>query len=112
MQTGYAMKPTYAMLQANYPRKPAVDTAALYASIGHPELMADMHFQNTCAVRVSMALVSAGVHIAPGNLTANAGRLKGRRLEAGQARLSHFLLKQWGEPEKFDSGYHGFRGIA
>lgn len=116
-------KPIYAVLVASYPRKPAhgasgLDTAALYESIGHPEYAHNMYMENTCAVRVSLALLGAGVEITPGHMTVKAGKFAGRRIEQGQARLSEFLRKRLGEPERFASGYQAStrigqrRGIA
>jgi hypothetical protein len=65
-------------------QKKVIDTAHLYESIGHPELSHDMHWANTCAVRVSIALVGAGVTISPGHMTVKAGKHMGHRLEQGQ----------------------------
>jgi hypothetical protein len=103
-------RPLYAVLAANYPRKPhdgvrGMDTAALYESIGHPEYAQNMYMANTCAVRVSLALVAAGVPITPGHMTVKAGKYAGRRIEQGQMNLSKFLLRHLGEPERFASGY-------
>ena len=92
---------SYDALQANYPRKPEISGDALYESIGHPEYAHNAYMENTCAVRVSMALVGAGVRIAPGHMNIKAGKFKGKRLEQGQARLSEFLARIWGIPEKY-----------
>jgi hypothetical protein len=35
-----------------------MDVAALYRSIGHPEYADNMYMQNTCAVRISLALLN------------------------------------------------------
>ena len=91
---------SYDALQANYPRKPEISGDALYESIGHPEYAHNAYMENTCAVRVSMALVGAGVRIAPGHMNIKAGKFKGKRLEQGQARLSELLARIWGVPER------------
>jgi hypothetical protein len=97
-------RPLYAVLRAAFPLKSKVSTAQLYESIGHPEYGPDTRMQNTCAVRLSVALAGAGIAIHPGNITVLAGSRKGWRLESGQARLSNFLLRRWGDPERYRSG--------
>jgi hypothetical protein len=109
---GAAMsRPLYAVLAAGYPRKPAIDTAALYNSIGHPEYANAYEMQNTCAVRISLALLAAGIQPAPGHMTIKAGRFAGRRLEQSQQRLSAFLKQRLGEPEIYKSGYEAWSKI-
>jgi hypothetical protein len=97
-------RPLFSVVRTAFPRKDVVTPAALFGSIGHPEYATDFRMANTCGVRMSVALVAAGVPIQPGNITALAGRYKGRRLESGQARLSHVLLRLWGEPERYANG--------
>lgn len=61
-------RPAYAVLAAHYPRKPrmptdgGIDAPTLYRNIGHPEYADNVLMQNTCAVRVSLALLGAGIH--------------------------------------------------
>lgn len=98
------IRPPYAALRAGFPQKNQVPMPALYASIGHPEYATDGRMINTCAVRLSVALVGCGVPIRPGNITVLAGKHVGARLESGQARLSNCLTRLWGAPERFDSG--------
>jgi hypothetical protein len=97
-------RPLFAVVSAAFPRKDKVSRQMLYQSIGHPENVEDGRMFNTCAVRMSVALVAAGVVIQPGNITVLAGIYAGRRLESGQARLSKVLLRRWGSPEEYDSG--------
>jgi len=65
-------RPAYAVLAAHYPRKPrmptdgGIDGPTLYRTIGHPEYADNVLTQNTCAVRVSLALLGAGIQPAPG----------------------------------------------
>jgi hypothetical protein len=68
-------RPIYAALAAAYPKRPkegiphsGVDQVALYESIGHPEFAHDLHMQNTCATRVSIALLAAGFTRRPATL--------------------------------------------
>jgi hypothetical protein len=105
-------RPPFAVVSAAFPRKDKVSAPALYEGIGHPEYAADMRMVNTCGVRLSVALVAAGVPIQPGNITVLAGPYAGRRLESGQARLSKVLLRLWGAPEKYASGPEAKKAIG
>lgn len=102
----------YAVLKQHFPAKATVKKPELYSSIGHPEKIPDANWDNTCAVRLSIALVGAGVAIAPGFLTILAGRHKGKRIESRQKQLSVFLAQRWGEPEKYKSGAAARKGIS
>jgi hypothetical protein len=104
--------PIYAVLAANYPKKSGMDAAALYSSIGHPEYAENMYMQNTCAVRVSIALLGAGIQPFPGHMTIKAGKWKGRRVEQSQRRLSEFLMHHIGKPEVYASGYEASMKIG
>lgn len=111
---------SFETLRAHYPDKIAAPPSKLFGEIGLPELANDKHWaQNTCAVRLSLALVKAGVIINPGHMTIMNGAYKGRRLEPSQARLSRFLAQssELGAPEKYkgsglaQKGIGGRRGI-
>lgn len=104
-------RPQYAVLAAGYPRKPGIDTATLYTGIGHPEYVNDVRMQNTCAVRVSLALLAVGIHPLPGNIDVLAGRYAGLRIESGQKKLSAFLRARLGQPEVYRSGYEAWTKI-
>ena len=111
-------KTPFSLVQSSYPSRVSTPKDLLYASIGYPELSAKMEWDNTCAVRVSLALLGAGVNV-PGHMTIKAGRFKGRTFQPGQAKLSAFLARSdnLGAPEKFNSsvealiGVRGRRGI-
>jgi hypothetical protein len=108
------IRPPYAVLAAAYPRKKgpqAMDAAALYTSIGHPEYASTYEMQNTCAVRVSIALLAAGIQPFPGHMTVKAGKFTGKRIEQSQKRLSEFLAKRLGAPEVYKNGYNAWRKI-
>jgi hypothetical protein len=102
----------YAELRQHFPLKAIVKKPALYESIGHPEKIPDANWDNTCAVRLSIALVGVGVPIAPGYLTIETGPHKGKRIESRQKTLSEFLRKRWGEPEKYAGGPAARKGIG
>lgn len=111
-------RPVYGALAAAYPRRPkegiphsGIDQAALYESIGHKEFAHDSRMQNTCATRVSIALLATGIHPAPGNLTVQAGRFAGLRIETNQAALSKFLKRRLGAPEVYTNGYDAWTKV-
>lgn len=94
----------FAVLRKNFPSRTVVTGAQLYESIGHPDKATNGNWVNTCALRVSLALVRSGMPIAPGFLTIRGGPLAGRRIESRQKALSELLRKRWGEPERYKSG--------
>lgn len=94
-------RPSYALLQLHYPSSQKVKANELFQMIGHPEKAHDPLWQNTCAIRVSLALLGAGVSIPAGFLYVKTGKYKGRSLEIKQEALAAFLEREWGEPEKF-----------
>ena len=106
------IKPPYAVLRSKYPDRRSVSAEEIYMWIGHPDLATTVGWENTCALRMSLALVRSGVHVAPGRLRVTAGECKGHMLEPGQAALSRFLLRAWGVPEKYDSGPAANTGIG
>jgi hypothetical protein len=105
------MRPPYAVLAAAYPRKPGVNQAFLYNGIGHPEFATDGRMENTCATRVSIALLAAGISPVPGNLTVRHGRFAGKRIETNQQALSKFLVRRLGQPEVYKNGYEAWSKI-
>jgi hypothetical protein len=99
-------------LRSKYPDRRSVSAEELYQWIGHPELATTVGWENTCGLRMSMALVRCGVPVSPGRLRVMAGECKGKMLEPGQANLSRFLLHAWGVPEKFNGGTAAQKGIG
>jgi hypothetical protein len=99
------MKPAFATLRYNYPPRATIDRAALYKAIGWDALIAVTAYQNTCATRVSLALIRSGMRI-PGRLTILKGEHTGRMIEPGHARLSILLQRRnlLGLPEKYRDG--------
>lgn len=105
-------RPPFAVVSEAFPRRDTVSSDALYLRIGHPEYVGDSRMVNTCGVRMSVALVAAGVPIRPGNITVQSGPYAGQRLESGQARLSKVLSRLWGVPEKYAGGPAAKKGIG
>ena len=102
-------RPPYALLHRHYPDPASVPAEELWRWIGHPENSHIKDWQNTCAIRISLALQGAGILLPSGFLRVEAGKYKGRKLEIKQAALADFLTREWGEPEKFGAGLLNFR---
>ena len=76
------MKPAFIKLRENYSSVAAVDQAALFGEIGWEDLIGKDSFANTCAIRVSLALIKAGVQI-KGRMAIRKGPFKGALIEPG-----------------------------
>ena len=96
------MKPAFIKLRENYSSVAAVDQATLFGEIGWEDLVGKDSFANTCAIRVSLALIKAGIKL-KGRMAIRKGPFKGALIEPGQARLAHMLASpvMFGAPEKF-----------
>lgn len=97
------MRPTWASMWSNYPHKyraPALKTDALYRSIGWDDLIDKPAFENTCAVRTSMALQRSGIDVkSSAGMRALKGDIKGKQIEIRFDDLANQLKKSWGPPE-------------
>jgi hypothetical protein len=103
--------PLFAALTANHMGHDVL-MPQVYDVIGHPELALDPVWGNTCAIRMSIALIGAGVKIRPGRLKIKAGRFKDEWVEPGQRRLSEFLVREIGKPERYKGGIEARNTIA
>ena len=105
------MKVPYASLRAHFPDTDNVSREELYQWIGYPESASKPGYYNTCAIRLSLALLGAG-YPNPGLWPIKAGKYKGRMIETGQRRLSAWLKRHVGKPEVFKSGLEAERAIG
>lgn len=107
------MKPFFYVLSKNYPSKHDVTKEALFKEIGWDDLINNGNYADTCAIRVSVALIKSGIFIA-GRMAIKKGPHKGKLIEPGQGNLSHLLARasQFGEPEKYKGGAAGEQGIG
>jgi len=87
----------YQAMSETYRRFNALDTAALYAELGWEDLIGKPEWANTCAVRMSIALLDCGVRL-HGRIPIKSGPLAGRSVEPGQNRLSDWLVRAHGAP--------------
>lgn len=105
------MKPTFQKLKSNhYSSEPSgtnyKSAEDLYAEIGHNlnNLLAqNAGYANTCATRMSIALLHSGVSFT-GRLPIKAGSLKGKKIETGAKLLADQLMLAhiFGRPEIID----------
>lgn len=105
------MKVPYASVRMHFPDTDNVAREELYQWIGYPENTNNPNFYNTCAIRLSLALLGAGFPN-PGAWPIKAGKYKGRAIETRQRKLSNWLVRHLGQPEKFKSGPQAERSIG
>jgi hypothetical protein len=74
---------SFNVLRNNYPRKQDIERPALFKEIGWDDLIDNDAYENTCAIRVSMALIKCGVTIPEGRMAIKNGPHKGKMLEPG-----------------------------
>lgn len=109
-EQGQIMKPPFMVLMARYPKSEL--RQELYKQIGWDDVVNHPAFQDTCAIRMSIALAGAGVPIFGSNMRIKAGPLKDRPIETGQGRLSQALKRLWGQPEVYNSETAAEQGIG
>lgn len=105
------MRVPFAALRMHFPDPDSVSSDELYQWIGYPENIKNFNFDNTCAVRLSLALLAVGFPN-PGAYPVKAGKFKGRAIETQQRRLSAFLARYLGQPEKFRNGQEAQKKIG
>lgn len=93
------MKPGFYELWRQYPRFDKRE--ALFDRIGWGDLSANPAYHDTCAIRMSVALLGAKMPLPGARMAIKAGDLKGKRIEPGQAKLSGILKREWGKPEVY-----------
>lgn len=106
------MKPSYATLKshhysANELNSSHVSRTALYEELGYDDaalIRQNAGYQNTCATRLSLALIKSGV-IINGRLKIKTGKYKDRTFEPGAKLLADQLAKPHilGKPQIFSA---------
>jgi hypothetical protein len=104
------MKPPFSVLYRHYPDKE--EREALLARIGWGDVINKPSFTDTCAIRMSVGLVGAGVGLPGARMSVKAGPLKGRPIEPGQGKLSWILKRVWGAPEIYRDSAGAAQGIG
>lgn len=72
------MRVPFSVVRMHFPDTDNVSREELYRWIGRPENIADANFYNTCAIRMSLALLGAG-YPNPGKYPINAGKYRDAR---------------------------------
>lgn len=100
-------------LKNNYSSKQTVKQAELFKEIGWDDLLGKTAFENTCAIRFSLAMIKSGITIPNARTAIKSGLHAGKRIEPGQGKLSLILAStsMLGAPEKFRNGEYE-KGIA
>lgn len=57
------MKPQFSVLATNYSSNRVVSKDDLFKEIGWDDLTSKTEYNNTCAIRVSLALVKSGISV-------------------------------------------------
>jgi hypothetical protein len=93
---------SYAALRANFSSNKVLKQPDLLRTLGWDDLVGNPAYDNTCAIRMSLALIKSGKAI-PGRLRIKKGPYQGKLIEMGQRNLSLLLAHQsrLGTPEKF-----------
>ena len=104
------MEPPFSRLQTCYPRKESREV--LFNEIGWGDLIDNRAYWDTCAIRMSYALLRVGMSLSGGRMKVNAGKLKGKCIEPGQAKLSRMLEWAWGKPEVYKGEQAARDGIG
>ncbi|EBH8906713.1 hypothetical protein OFY73_003971 [Salmonella enterica] len=82
------MKPLFSVLKSNhnsssFESPDFVDSKDFYAGIGYDQGKLGAQFENTCAARMSVALIKSGVKFKGRLLPIKEGKWKGRSIETG-----------------------------
>lgn len=93
---------SFAILKHNFSSNKVVKQADLFKEIGWDDLIGNDTYANTCAIRVSLALIKCGMNI-PGRARIKVGPYRNKLIEMGQGNLSFMLAdkSRLGAPEKF-----------
>ncbi|MFV0386277.1 T6SS effector amidase Tae4 family protein [Paracoccus sp. (in: a-proteobacteria)] len=89
---------SYAQLRANFssgtPSLPGyVSTADLFHEIGWDDFISNPSYQNTCAIRLCLALIKTGHPLSSGSHKILAGAYKGERVEVRMRTLAEKLAQ-------------------
>ncbi|MCB2261593.1 MAG: type VI secretion system amidase effector protein Tae4 [Candidatus Thiosymbion ectosymbiont of Robbea hypermnestra] len=93
------MKPAFKTLWNNYPHPRAWSRERLFREIGWDGLINEPGYNNTCAIRLSMALQKSGISISSSvGMAGLKGVMKAKPIEVRQEDLSNQLRRLWGPP--------------
>lgn len=88
------MKPFFEIVWRNYPRSEKREP--LFDQMGWADIKDHPGYQDTCAIRMSVALTRSGMALPGASMRAKAGTVKDKRIEPRQRDLSNILRRVWG----------------
>ncbi|EHF2936787.1 hypothetical protein J0927_003679 [Salmonella enterica subsp. enterica serovar Derby] len=119
------MKPLFSVLKSNhnsssFESPDFVDSKDFYAGIGYDQGKLGAQFENTCAARMSVALIKTGVKFKGRLLPIKEGKWKGRSIETGAKNLADILSQAtvfgkpavWRDPTKFQTELGNKKGVV
>jgi hypothetical protein len=106
-----AMNVPFEAVRSHFPDTVSIPREELLQWIGRGDLIPNANFDNTCAIRMSMALLGAGFPN-PGTWPVVGGKFKGRAIETKQRKLSNWLAKYLGNPEKYKDGSSAKKAVG
>lgn len=118
------MRPNFDTLYNNYPssnmaRPNYISQRDLFNEIGWQEFLGNPNYDNTCALRVSLAFVRSGYKISPKSHNLLKGDDAGKGVEVNMLKLANLLKRTsyLGEPESFtprtaQNGIGARKGVA
>ncbi|XUY29437.1 type VI secretion system amidase effector protein Tae4 [Agrobacterium sp. rho-8.1] len=92
------MRVNFDTLYANYPssdvsRGTHVSQKDLFKEMGWDDFIGNPNYNNTCAIRVSIALVKSGVNIVPSSHKIQKGPFAGKGVQVSMRRLADLLAQ-------------------
>ncbi|GGC11436.1 T6SS effector amidase Tae4 family protein [Pseudoduganella buxea] len=106
-------RPAYAVVRSNFPTRARYPREKLLTEVlGWDDLLDNRAFEDTCAMRLSAALALSGVRLVGSRMRGTGGLTRDRKIEPGQAKLSHILRHLWGKPETYRSETAARAGIG
>lgn len=103
--------PPFTEMFRNFLSVPVVSREELFQTIGWGDLVGNSAYADTCAVRMSYALIRCGYRL-PGRMPVKSGSFRGALIEPGQAKLSVMLAGSYAKPEKFQNGASAKSGVG
>jgi hypothetical protein len=90
---------SFEQLKTNFP---AEDRKIFFKNMGWDDLIDNVSYENTCAMRVSTCLVKLGMSFPEGQIKILKGEHSGKRVEITWKKLNEKLTTEWGNKESID----------
>lgn len=93
------MKPSYQQVRQHFPKSETREQ--LYTALGWTDIINHPAYEDTCAIRMSYALLRANVVLPGATMRVKAGEAAGKLIQHRQRALSDTLARIWGAPEVY-----------